>query len=456
MRTLTLLMPLLLSPAACQRGGAAKEQLPAPPASVQVARPVRECLVRPIEQPGTIIANQEAPLYAKLPGFVTKYRVDIGDKVKGPTFDASDEHKETRPGDVLAEIAIPELQDEANQKLAQMQQAETELEQSRQLLTIAKQNVIATAALANEARFAVKRTEANLKRWESERLRIAKLVSERTIDPQIGDETTNQFVAAEALHNEAKARIITAEAVARKSEVERDKSEADILVAEAKLQVARAEVQRLHDLLNYTKIRAPFDGVVTQRQIDVKHFVYPPANAKAIPLFTIMNTDVVRVVVEVPEADASIVKTGDDVQLVILKNPPLTAKIARTSGALDPGSRTLRTEIDLPNRDGALKPGTFVNARILAKRPEHWLLPSTAVVKSGDTMVCFLVNGDRAVRTPIQAGRSDGTRIEVFKRLKPGSANAWEDWSGNEVVVSSGTAYLNDGQTIQVASEGKR
>lgn len=417
--------------------------------SVKTAKPVKGSLTRAVEQPGTIVADQETPLYSKLPGYVKKYYFDIGQTVKGPG---------TAEGDLLAELSIPELVDEAEQKIALKRQAETELEQSRQLLAIAKENVVAMAALADESRFGVKRAEANFKRWQSERDRIAKLVTDRTIDPQIGDETMNQYLAAQAAYDESKARVVTAEAQARKSTVEKEKSEADIKVAEAKLQVATAEAQRLQDLLQYTKIRAPFDGIVTARHVDVRHFVQPLGNPKAVPLFTVSNIETVRVVVEVPEADAALVRQGDEVILSVaaFKGKTIKATVSRTSNALDPASRTLRTEIDLKNPDKLLWPGMYVNTRLLAKLPERWLLPSTAVIKSGDETVCFRIENGKAMRTPIQIGRGDATSVEVFKKQKPGVAGEWEDWTGNEVVANSNAAYLADGQAVQIEGDSSK
>ncbi len=241
MRTSLILPILLLSCAACNRSGSpAVATGPAPgTTAVKAAKPVKGHLTRPIEQPGAVFADAETPLYAKLAGYLRKYYVDIGAEVEGPTYEPAKIGttqgekllQEIKPGELLAEISIPELDDEAEQKVALKSQAETELELSRQLFAIAKENVTAMEALANESRAGVKRAEANQRRWDSEKVRVAKLVGTGTIDQQILAETINQYLAAGASLEEVKARVGTAEVLARKSLVEKDKAEADIKVA---------------------------------------------------------------------------------------------------------------------------------------------------------------------------------------------------------------------------------
>ncbi len=173
-----------------------------------------------------------------------------------------------------------------------------------------------------------------------------------------------------------------------------------------------------------------------------------------MPLFTVMKVDVVRIVVDVPEADASLVHIGDTAEIVVprqhRKCEPILGTVSRMSGALDPASRTRRTEIDVKNQDKALMPGHFVNARILAKRLEHWLLPATAVIKVGDDLICYRIEDRKTVRTPVQIGRSDGKMLEVLKKLKPGTLDVWEDWTGNETIAVTNAAYLSDGQAVQI------
>jgi multidrug efflux pump subunit AcrA (membrane-fusion protein) len=164
--------------------------------------------------------------------------------------------------------------------------------------------------------------------------------------------------------------------------------------------------------------------------------------------------DPARVVVAVPEADADLVEAGAEAKVTVqaLPGPDLSGTVTRTSWSLEPGSRTLRTEIDLPNKDHRLRPGMYVYAHIVGRASEGWRLPVAAVAKQGDALVCFLIEkdgeGHKAVRTPVQLGRSDGKFVEVRKRQKPGSPPVWEDFTEADLVAARASG-LTDGQAIQ-------
>lgn len=418
------------------------------PAAVNAARPERKSLVRVVEQPGAVRPYEETELYAKVSGYIAKLNADIGQKVRGPKFDGSG--RETEPGEVLAELAMPELVAEEKQKHAVVRQAEAEAVQAEKALASAEANVSATEASVAEARAGIARAQANYDRWESESKRVAGLVQRGVIDSQTGDETQNQFKSAQSARDEARARVTSVEALVRKAKTDRDKAEADILAARARVEVARADAGRLAALVAYTKIRAPYDGVVTRRHTHTGDLLQP-GGGKGGALFTVARLDPVRLVVNVPEADAALVREEGEVRLVVpaLKGPPLKGKVTRTSWALEPGSRTLRTEIDAPNADGRLRPGMYLYAHLTAQLPEEWVLPAAAVVKQGDTVVCFLIEDGKVVRTPVQVGHTDGKYTEVLRLQKPGTPPSWVELTGKEVVVAK-AAGLVDGQPVKV------
>jgi RND family efflux transporter MFP subunit len=392
-------------------------------------------LPRVIEQPGTVRAYEETPLFAKLAGYVKAVKADIGDA--------------TEAGMVLAELRIPELEDEGRQKDALVEQAAAEVEQAKEAVTIAQANVETAGAQIVEAKAGVTRAQANLARWKSEATRVGEMVKAKSLDPQTGAETENQLHAAEAAEAGARARITVAEKAAVKARAELGKARQDVVAADARRKVAAADAARVRDLLDYRFIRAPFAGVVTRRAVDTGHFVQPVGGPKAEALFTVVHLDKVRVPVEVPEADAAAVHKG---QKATVRVPALNASfdgtVSRTAGALEPASRTLRVEIDLPNPDRRLTPGMYATARISAEMPEAWVLPANAVVKQAEQVVVFVYRAGKAVRLPVQSGRSDGTFTEVFKKAGPGGA--WENWTGSENVLSGPAATLSDGQAVEV------
>jgi multidrug efflux pump subunit AcrA (membrane-fusion protein) len=375
--------------------------------------------------------------------------VDIGQKVRGPRFDSAG--KEVEPGEVLAEIAIPEMEEEARQKQALVRQAEAEVEQVKRALAAADANVAHYQAAVAEARAGLTRAEAQHDRWQSEHARLVSLVQRGVIDAQSRDETENQYKAATAGWEEAKARVLTTEAAVRKARADRDRAEADVGAAGDRLEVAKAEARRLEALLQYTQIRAPFDGVVTRRRVNTGDFLQAGGGTDG-GIFRVARRDPVRVVIDVPEVDAALVRDEAEVKLQVqaLAGPELNAAITRTSWALEPGARTLRAEIDLANPDDRYRPGMYVYARIEARLPEGWTLPVSAVARQGNTALCYLVQGGKAVRTTVQVGPGDGQVIEVRKWQKPGSPDGWADFTGQEQVADQ-AARRTDGETIQVA-----
>ena len=433
--------------AGCRQSSAVGPSAATPTPSVSLVKPQRKSMPQFIEEPGTVQAYETTPLVAKLAGFVKKVNVDIGDRVVGPKYDSTG--KVIEPGTVLAELSIPELEDEAREKQAQVTRAAAEKEQAERLVEVADAGYGAAQALVVEARAGLRRAQGNYARWESENNRVAKMVRERVVDAQTGDETQRQFVSAEAAREEATAHVGAVEKSVIKAKAEVGKARADVKAADAKRLVAEAEFARLHSLLGYRFIRAPFDGVVTERKVDSGHFVRP-ATGNEEPLFVVVRSNVVRVVLQVPEVDAALVRKEAQVKIAVqaAPGPELAGQVSRTSEALEIGSRTLRTEVDVPNPSGTLRPGMYVVGRIKAEMPEAWVLPAAAVVKQADVTVCFLFQDGKAVRTPIQSGRSDGKFTEVFKKQQPGSAN-WVDWTGNEEVLSGQAASLADGQAVE-------
>jgi RND family efflux transporter MFP subunit len=392
-------------------------------------------LPRVIEQPGAIRAYEDTPLYAKLAAFVKAVKVDIGDAVE--------------PGTVLAELSIPELEDEGRQKDALVEQAAAEIEQAKEAVTIAQAGVETAAAQIVEAKAGLTRAQANLAFWKSESVRVAEMVRGKSLDPRTGSETENQLRSAEAAADEARARVTVAEKAAIKAQAELGKANQDVKAAAARHKVAAADAARTRSLLEYRFIRSPFTGVVTRRAVDTGHFVQPVAGTKEQPLFIVVRLDTVRVPVEIPETDAVLVRKGQKATVrVSALNANFEGTVSRTADALEPGSRTLRAEVDLPNPDRRLWPGMYVTAKISAEMPQAWVLPANAVVKQAEQMVVFVYRDGKAVRVPIQSGRTDGTFTEVFKKAGPGGT--WEDWTGGEAVLSGPAATLSDGQAVEV------
>ena len=406
-----LLWALLLVGGAvgCRREGAATSSpgpatVEAPAPVVRVVKPERKTVRRSIEQPGfNVEAFEETPLYARVTGYVGKWHADLGDRVK--------------KGDVLAELSAPEMEEDLKRKEAAVRQAEAQIKQ---------------------AQAGVLGAEAQLARAKSQYERIGKIGQGGVLDRESVEE-------ARFGQEAAKAGV--------------EKAKADVAAAEAQAEVARANRDYSKTMLRYTRITAPYDGVVTQRSVNTGDFVQPAGSGKAQPLYVIHQTDPVRVFVNVPGEDAACVRDGDPVALHVpgAGAGVIQGKVTRTARALNPQARTLRTEVDVPNPDGRLLPGMYVQARIEVAHADVWTLPAAAVVLAGDQPFCYRLEGDKAVRTPLLIGLTGSGLVEVVKkqvRSSPSEEPRWEDITGAEEVVAGEAASLTDGQPVRRSPGG--
>jgi HlyD family secretion protein len=196
---------------------------------------------------------------------------------------------------------------------------------------------------------------------------------------------------------------------------------------------------------------------VTRRSVNTGELVGLPGIGKAEPpLFVVARTDSVRISVALPEEAATAVTPGARavIRVPALGGQEFGGKVTRMAGGLDPGTRTLRAEIALPNPGGKLLPGMYGTAAITVEHAGAWALPSAAVVTQGGQTVVYRVEGGKALRTPVQVGLRGGGLVEVLKKqTRPGKADeqgGWEDFTGEDQVVTSDPGKLADGQPVRV------
>jgi HlyD family secretion protein len=195
-------------------------------------------------------------------------------------------------------------------------------------------------------------------------------------------------------------------------------------------------------MLAYTEIKAPFKGVVTQRNVDTGHFTQATRGTDAKPLFVVSQSDTVRVFVDVPELEAALVEPGDSATVLVqaLRNREIPAKVTRTSWTLDPSNRSLRTEIDIPNSEHGLRPGMFATVRILLdERSDSLVLPVAAILQADNKTYCNRVENGKIVREPVVLGLRSGDEVEIASGL-----------SGKETIVLARSAALTPGQMVAV------
>lgn len=423
---------------AAQGGGGAKA---APLVRVTPIRPVRKTLIRRTEQPGEIEAFEVTPLYSKVTGYVARIEADIGDAVSGPKLNS--EGEVVAPGQLIAELTVPELQEEHAQKQAIVGQTQAEVEQAAAAVRVAEAAQVSAQAKVEEAQAAKERAQADYDQHHSKFVRMEALGKKGAVTTEVVEEEQYLLHAADAARNEVAAKIQSAKAAVVESKALLDKSQADYKAVRAKLRVAQAEERRVAALLGYTQIRAPFDGVVSVRNIHTGHLVHPGTGSGAKPLFIVLRTDKVRIFVDVPQDDAMRVQNGNDVTIRIpsMSAESYSAKVTRSSWMLDVGARTLKTEIDMENPDGRLRPGVFVNADIkVAERPNALALPHTALWAADGKTYCFTIDTEgKVVRKPVVAGIRAGDEIEIVSGL-----------SGDEQVIGANPSAFREGQQIEV------
>jgi RND family efflux transporter MFP subunit len=233
--------------------------------------------------------------------------------------------------------------------------------------------------------------------------------------------------------------VEAAKATFAQSQADLAKAKASAAVAAARHGNAEADLSRVKALLQYTQIRAPYAGVVTDRNVNRGDFVQPANMMTAKPLLAVTRTDVVRIFVDVPEMDSPWVEAGRAgyVSVQALADRIVEGKVTRTSWVLG-ANRTLRTELDLPNPSGLLRPGMYATVHILLQeRPDVWVLPLSAIVREGKQAFCWVAKGGQAVRAPLTLGLQVGNDVEVVSGLK-----------GQEAVIQVPGQSLQDGQPV--------
>ena len=227
-------------------------------------------------------------------------------------------------------------------------------------------------------------------------------------------------------------------------EFDERKSAAD--ARRADLGAAQANVQRLEKLQGFQKVVSPFAGIVTARNIDNGMLISAGSNAQSAPLFRIAQTDTLRIYVTVPQTNASAIALGQDAAVTVREIPDKTfnAKVVRTSGALDPASRTLLTELQVPNADGQLLPGMYAEIKFGLPHDDRTLLiPGNAVMIRSDGAKVLTVDAKQIVRTRlVKLGRDLGDKVEIVSGLNP-----------TEPLVANPSDALRDGVEVKVQTQ---
>jgi RND family efflux transporter MFP subunit len=198
-----------------------------------------------------------------------------------------------------------------------------------------------------------------------------------------------------------------------------DEAKANASVAAADVDLAVATAAQIRTMLDYTRIVAPFDGVVAHRQVNRGDFVQAASSGRTTPLFTVQRVDIIRVFCNVPESDVSRVRVGLRAYVKAYGlEEPIAGKVTRFEGRLDPQTRNMRTEIDVPNPGGRLYPGMYAQVSLETELHQNALtLPVSAVGTDGSGKFVYAVQQGRIVRQPVQIGMTEGGMAEILSGL---------------------------------------
>ena len=291
-----------------------------------------------------------------------------------------------KKGQILAEIETPELDQELSQGRAQ-------LLQTRASLTLAKAN----RDLAN----------ANLAR--AKRLAPSGIVSRADLE---------------------------------QSQAQAEVGDANVNVASANVAAQEANIRRLKQLKAFARVTAPFAGTITQRTVEIGVLVTAGNNQ---PLFRLAALDPARVFVQVPQDVAPSVRPGVSGNVSVREYPGRTFKgeVTRSAGELDPSTRTMNTEIRVPNRDGALLPGMYAEVALTLPSPHHVLeLPATVLMNDARGQRVAVVDSQHKLHlVAVVIERDNGATIEISRGLQ-----------GNEAVAKIASAAFVEGMTVEVGT----
>jgi HlyD family secretion protein len=441
--------------------GCAEEEKTAPsvsePPVLQVVHPQLRVISRTVGQPSFVESYERTSIYPKLSAFIEKWNVDIGDKV--------------RKGDVLADLFVPELREDYGTKKATVQYDRDRVRFAEKQVEVAAAEVQAAKAALEEARAILAKYESEVERWDVQVQRLTREVQRTVIDPQILLESTNQWKSNVAARDAAKAAIVRADAELLAADAKLARAQVDVAVARSALAVAESEEKRLEAWVGYLKLLAPYDGIIVGRNANTWDFVLPATgdptaqfrsphlspSGQAAPIYVVDRTDIVRIFVDIPERDANYIHVGSEARIKVwaYRDEWLPAAVTRTSWALNPKSRTMRAEIDLPNPGSQILPGMYAYGEVVVERPGVLALPKSAITHAGGKSFIWRYEDGRAARSEVQTGVADGEWIEVTNRRVKSADEERENWvaidPSEQVLTGSKLSTLTDGAPVRLA-----
>jgi RND family efflux transporter MFP subunit len=362
--------------------GANSADASAPYAAVVTVK--RDSIVNSLSIAGQFMPYQNVELHAKVAGYIKNIYVDIGDHV--------------HTGEVLAVLEIPELVAQVDAAKAAVHHAEEEVQRGQSEILRAEADNVALHANA------------------------VRLVNT--------DKTRPGLIAQQELDD--------ATAKDRASQAQVDAAKSALAAAKQQLEVAKADQQHYAALSGYSRITAPYDGVVTWRYADTGALVQAgTSSSTGLPVVTVAEIETLRLRIPVPESLAAKVRIGDPIDVhVQATGEHFTGKVARFTNALDTATRTMQVEIDVPNPNYHLQPGMYADVLLAAGRQADVLtVPINALQRGQNSTSVLVVNAnDRVQKREVQTGVQDSNKVEVISGVS----------EGDRVIVGNLASYSED------------
>jgi RND family efflux transporter MFP subunit len=356
--------------AGCARQDAQAEARPQAP-TVAVAPVVRGNLSQVLTIAAEFRAYQEIDLHAKVAGYVQRINVDVGDHVK--------------EGQLLAVLEVPELQNEVQQDQASIARAAEEINRAQ-----------ADLQRAESAHDVAHVSTARLEAAAKER---PKLIAQQDLDDATGRD------------RQAEAQVATAKAA--------------LAAAGSQLEFAKANAAKTQTLVGYTRITAPFTGVITQRYADKGAMIQAGTSSQTqtMPLVRLSQVDRLRLDIAVPESAVPDIKANAPVTVrVPVMHRTFPGTIARFADRLDQNTRTMLVEVDVPNPAGELKPGMMAEANVsLEQAPNVLSVPVQALDAAAQPPTVMVVTKDHLIDPrPVTVGLQTASRVAVSGAIAEG------------------------------------
>jgi multidrug resistance efflux pump len=454
--------------------------------SVKTIRPMQDpSFSVSVEQPAYVAAYYQADLRARVAGPVKPDGIihDIGDRVKA--------------GDTLVQIDVPDLDTDVEQKQKLIEQQLKELELAKSKVGIATAAVHETEGLVEMKSREVDRADATLRFRDKELRRFKALASGPNpgVTQDIIDERTEFYEAAVAASATARAAVKEALAQLEEAKVKLEAARVDVMRQEAIVEVARKDKAKAVALQSFATIKAPFAGVITQRNVDPGSFVQNATTGQTEPLLTVARTDIVTIYMKVPDNYAPFVKRNCEaiIQMNSLPGLVIRGKVTRRSESLvtPEHDRTMRVEVDLYNGSAeeyqaflvqeqasspqnadlkshtlplfpsvvgkqvgteplGLLPGQYGKMRLILRGfRKAYLLPRSAVVSQGGASFVFLVKDSRAIKVPVEVQADNGKLVKLVLVEKVGEEETKRELTEEDEVIASNQGELSNGQAVK-------